>query len=91
MAAELVQMVTKNEDTRYHCSGCERIMECELAFKSGSEKCDLYVRASYFQCHRCLRFGGVCQRSGLIKCDFLPRVTGDPLEKIRAMRKGIEK
>jgi len=58
----------------YHCSGCERLLECETAFRNGSEACDMYVRSIYFECHKCLNFGKECQKSGLVECRFLPRV-----------------
>ena len=61
-------------NNQYHCSGCARLAYCKLAFKKGSKNCDLYVRNSYHQCHKCLRFGRDCQRSGLVKCKFTPRV-----------------
>jgi len=83
-------MVTKLESSSYHCSGCDRIMDCPLAFKYGSENCDSYVRSSFHNCHKCLRFGQACQQSGLIKCDFLPRVTEDPFERLNGMRMEME-
>lgn len=59
----------------YHCSGCKGLIDCENALKDGSETCDLYVRNDYFNCHKCLNFGKECQKSGLIECHFLPRVS----------------
>jgi len=59
--------------TEFHCSGCASLVDCETAFEAKSEQCDLYVRNDYFPCNRCLRFGQACQRSGLVKCAFLPR------------------
>jgi hypothetical protein len=71
----------------YHCCGCERLIEhCEFAFRPGSEKCELYVRSSFHNCHKCQRFGQDCQRSGLVRCVFLPRITEDPFEKINEMK-----
>jgi len=61
----------------YHCSGCNKLMDCEDALKDGSEACDLYVRNDYFNCNRCLHFGRECQRSGLIECHFLPRIRNE--------------
>ena len=79
------------KETLYHCCGCERLIDnCERAFRPGSEKCRLYVRSSYHNCHKCIRFGGACQRSGLVKCSFLPRVTGDPFEKLNEMKREME-
>jgi hypothetical protein len=58
----------------YHCSGCESILDCPIAFGPQSENCDLYVRSSFHDCHKCLNFGKACRNSGLIRCDFRPRV-----------------
>ncbi len=62
------------EKNLYHCSGCEEIMDCPMAFKYESENCDCYVRSIFHDCHKCLNFGKACQKSGLIRCDFAPRV-----------------
>ena len=60
--------------TEFHCSGCASIEECDMAFESRSGTCSRYARSAAVPCNRCLRFGQACQRSGLVKCDFLPRV-----------------
>ena len=71
----------------YHCSGCERIISCEQAFRDEAENCDCYVRSSFHRCHKCLNFGGECQKSGLVRCDFTPRIpetrTGNVLARGR--------
>lgn len=74
-------------NNHYHCSGCESLISCERGLRFGSENCDSYVRNSYHNCHKCLRFGQACQRSGLVKCDFLPRITEDPFEKLNILKK----
>lgn len=58
----------------YPCSGCESILDCPVAFGPQSDSCDLYVRSSFHDCHKCLNFGKACRNSGLIRCDFRPRV-----------------
>lgn len=74
----------------HHCSGCLRMAVCKQALWPGSENCELYVRNSYYQCHKCLRFGQECQRSGLIKCDFQPRITEDAFAKLNEVKREID-
>lgn len=65
---------------KYHCSGCEWIIKCKNAFKPQSGLCGYYVRSSYHQCHKCLRFGEECQKTGLIECKFLARIPTTSLQ-----------
>lgn len=61
------------QETRFHCSGCASVDECDMAFEARSGTCSRYARSAAFPCKECLRFGQACQHSGLVKCDFLLR------------------
>jgi hypothetical protein len=61
------------EKELHWCTGCERVIHCDRAFRGEAEGCDLYIRSSYHRCYECTRFGGPCKKNGLNKCDFQPR------------------
>ena len=63
--------VTRNE---FHCTGCASVDECDMAFEPRSGTCTRYARSAAFPCKECLRSGqAACQRTGLVKCSFIPR------------------
>ena len=71
----------------HHCSNCLRLSVCKKAFWPGSENCDLYVRDCCDQCHKCLKFGQECQRSGFIRCNFQPRLKEESMKKMSDQKK----
>ena len=66
----------------HHCSGCIRLTECKKAYWGGSDNCELYVRDNCCQCHKCIRFGEACQESGIIRCEFQPRINEDQIKRM---------
>ena len=61
------------QETRFHCSGCASVDECDMAFESRFGTCSRYARSAAFPCKECLRAGQACQRTGLMECSFVPR------------------